>query len=302
VGPRESDGAASSAGTARSHIHVYTRIAQPLSIPQCRQPVRHGPLAIGYSHGVKEAHLGVGADGAATDPRPGEPPGAGVALPERVVMRLLIVLTAAAGCLDVVCVVRLGSLFASVITGNLVQFGRAVATADGLLAAGAVTAVGSYALGVAAGTAGLRRCGAGWRRRTSMVAAIEVVLLAGVAAGWIAAGARPGRITSLLLLGPAAAAMGVQSALTINSGVRGASTTYLTGTLTNLVRTVTVDPHRFATGAGGAARLVALLCGAIAGALVLRVAPLWAPALPAALVTAVVVVATALTRHRKDGP
>jgi uncharacterized membrane protein YdcZ (DUF606 family) len=80
--------------------------------------------------------------------------------------------------------------------------------------------------------------------------------------------------------------------------MRGASTAYLTGTLTSIVCTVTVDPHRIATNAGGAARLAALLGGAL-GALVLRVAPLWALALPAALVAAVAISA-ARTHHRLE--
>jgi uncharacterized membrane protein YoaK (UPF0700 family) len=104
----------------------------------------------------------------------------------------------------------------------------------------------------------------------------------------------------LLLLGPAAAAMGVQSVVTTSSGAPGASTTYLTGTLTSVVRTVVSDPHSFATAAGGASRLMALLCGAVLGALLLHLAPLWAPALSAALV-AVVVVAALLTRGRLEG-
>jgi uncharacterized membrane protein YoaK (UPF0700 family) len=242
--------------------------------------------------------VSVGANGTATDPHPEEPTGSDAALPERVVVRLLAVLAAAAGCLDAVCVTRLGGLFASVITGNLVLLGRAIATVDGRLAAGTTTAVGSYALGVAAGTVSLRRREAGWRRRTSIVATVEVILLTGVAAGWLATDGQPGRSTPLLL-GLAAAAMGVQSVITISSGVRGASTTYLTGTLTGVVRAVAGDPHRFAAGAGGAARLGALLCGAAVGALVLRVAPSWALALPAALVAAVAISA-ALTCHRME--
>jgi uncharacterized membrane protein YoaK (UPF0700 family) len=60
--------------------------------------------------------------------------GAGMVLPERLVGRLLTVFAAAAGCLDIVCVTRLGGPFASVITGNLVQLGRGIATVDGQLA------------------------------------------------------------------------------------------------------------------------------------------------------------------------
>ncbi|WP_433618331.1 DUF1275 family protein [Dactylosporangium sp. CA-139114] len=239
-----------------------------------------------------------GADSPAAHPQPGRPDRSDAALPAPVVVRLLAILAAAAGCLDAVCVTRLGSMFASVITGNLVQLGRGIATVDGRLAAGATTAVGGYALGVAIGTVGLLRCGTGWHRRTSVVTAAEVVLLAGMVAGWLATDAHPGPTTTPLLLGLAATAMGVQSAVTISSGEHGASTTYLTGTLTTVVRAVTVGPHLFAAGAGGVARMVALVCGAAVGALVLRVAPLWAPALPAVLVTAVV--AAALTRNRME--
>jgi uncharacterized membrane protein YoaK (UPF0700 family) len=72
--------------------------------------------------------------------------------------------------------------------------------------------------------------------------------------------------------------------------VPGASTTYFTGSLTRLVRALTGQPDRAATAAGGAVRLVALLCGAVAGALLLRFAPLWAPALPTVLVAAVILI------------
>jgi uncharacterized membrane protein YoaK (UPF0700 family) len=228
------------------------------------------------------------------------PAGTGAALPEQVVVRLLVVLSAVAGCVDVLCVTRLGGLFAGVITGNLVQLGRAIATVDGRLAAGGSAAVGGYALGVAAGTVALRRGGTGWHRRTSLVVAGEATLLAGVAAAWPRVGVQLGRGTAPLLLGLAATAMGVQSAVTISSGVRGASTTYLTGTFTDAVHALAGAPHRITPVAGSAVRLAALLCGASVGALVLRVAPLWAPVLPVALVGAVVTVAAALGRGRRE--
>ncbi len=213
------------------------------------------------------------------------------ALPARLVAVNLAVLSAAAGCLDVVAVTRLGGPFASVITGNLVLLGRALAQVDGGMVVDTSTAVGGYAVGVAGATLALGSGGPGWRRRTSMVAGAEVVLLLAVAYGWLATAAHPGRIVALPLLGLAAAAMGVQSAVTLGTGVRGASTTYLTGTLTTVMRVLVRGPHRLGASAGGAVRLAALLAGAAAGGLVLRFAPLWAPALAAALVVAVVVVA-----------
>jgi uncharacterized membrane protein YoaK (UPF0700 family) len=92
----------------------------------------------------------------------------------------------------------------------------------------------------------------------------------------------------------------MQSVVTISSGVRGASTTYLTGSLTDVVRGAVLDPHRFAAGAGGLSRLLGLLGGAVLGALTLRVAPNVAPALAAALVAVVVLVynPTRLVRRR----
>lgn len=210
-------------------------------------------------------------------------------VPERTVVRLLAVLAVAAGCLDAVCVTSFGGMFASVVTGNLVQLGRSVATLDIRLLVTAVTAVAGYGLGVAAGSVGLGR-GEGWRSRTGLVAATECVVLAGVEAGWVTAHGRPGAGLTVLLLALAGVAMGIQSAVAISSGVPGSSTTYLTGTLTNLVRTLTSRPPRFGAAAGGAARVAALLCGAIVGALLLRLAPLYAPALPAVLVGAVTLV------------
>lgn len=222
----------------------------------------------------------------------------GPALSGRAVTRLLVVLAAASGCLDVVCVTRLGGFFASVITGNLVQFGRALASVDGRLLAGGAAAVGGYALGVAAGTAPLRGVAPGWGRRTGAVATAEALLLVAVAAGWLGTGARPGYGGRLALLGVASVASGVQSAVTVSAGVRGASTTYLTGSLTDVVRGVVIDPHRFAAGSGGLSRLAGLLCGAVLGAWLLRVAPAWALALAAALVVAVVAVAAGLLALR----
>jgi uncharacterized membrane protein YoaK (UPF0700 family) len=234
----------------------------------------------------------------------------GAVLPERVVVRLLPVLSAAAGSLDVLCVTRLDGVFASVVTGNLVQLGRATITVDGRLAAGTTAAVVGYALGVAAGTVALRLAATGWRRRTSLVLAGEAILLAGVAVGMqlgatatvllclagVAVGMQLGA-TATVLLCLAGTAMGVQSAVTISSGVRGASTTYLTGTVTEAVRSLATDPRRLTPVGAPAVRLAALLGGAAAGALVLRVAPIWAPAVPVALVGAVVLVTAALGRR-----
>lgn len=210
--------------------------------------------------------------------------------PGRRLAWLLVVLAAAAGSLDVFCIVRLGGAFASVITGNLVQLGRGAVDLDPRLAGAAAAAVGGYAAGVAAGTAALGGHRRGRRSRSALAVAGELALLVCLSAAWQAYGGRPGRVAADVLLATGGAAMGVQSAVTLATGVRGASTTYLTGTLTDVVRGLT-STRRGAGVSGEAARLGALLCGAVAGALVLRAAPLWAPVLPAVLVAAVLLVA-----------
>jgi uncharacterized membrane protein YoaK (UPF0700 family) len=216
---------------------------------------------------------------------------------DRLVARLLVVLAAAAGCLDAVCVARLGGPFASVITGNLVQLGTGIGTLDCQLALSSGVALTGYSLGVTVGAVGLRHSEPGWRRRTGRVLVVEVLLLCGVVGGWLATDGHPGQAAALWILGTAATSMGVQSTVTLASGLSQASTTYLTGTLTGIIRDLIEEPRRYASSLPGAYRLVALLCGATAGAVLLRVAPLWAPVLTAALVSAVV--AIVLTSSRR---
>ena len=216
-------------------------------------------------------------------------------VPERLLAYLLALLAAAAGALDAICVVQFNGVFASVVTGNLVHLGVGIAAPDGDVIAFTATAVGGYIVGVAAGSAGVGRA-IGWHRRTGIVVAIELALLIGVAAGWLAADAQPDRGVTVVLLALASAAMGVQSAVAISSGPHGAATTYFTGELTSIVRSVTSMPHWFGDTAGRASRFVALVAGAIGGGLLLRFAPRWAPALPVGLVATVVVVTTVSTR------
>ncbi|MFI7606302.1 YoaK family protein [Micromonospora sp. NPDC049366] len=228
-------------------------------------------------------------------------PGAGRAderaLPRATVVRLLVVLATASGLLDVFCVTQLGGLFASVITGNLVQLGHGVATTTAHLVTGGVVAVGGFAVGVAVGTLPLRRARPGWHRRTGMVVAAQSLLLVAVAAAWWESNGTPGPAESLALLGGASAASGIQSAVTLSVGLHGASTTYLTGTLTQVMRGLVLDPHHLTAHAGGVSRLLGVFAGAVLGGLVSWTAPRWTPALVVVLVAAVAVTADLVLRR-----
>lgn len=75
------------------------------------------------------------------------------------------------------------------------------------LAVGAATAIIGFAIGVAAGTAGLGRSATGWHRRTGLIALVELALLAAMVAGWLATDGKAATGASRCLLAVAGAAM-----------------------------------------------------------------------------------------------
>jgi uncharacterized membrane protein YoaK (UPF0700 family) len=175
---------------------------------------------------------------------------------------VLPMLTVAGGCLDVTAFTHLGGAFASVMTSNLVFIAVAAATTDATLAAHSAAALAGFVVGVAAGSALVPPSGTQDRlgtRPLSVLLALECVLLAGVAAGWIGLGARPAGWQQVVLLAVAALAMGLQSAAARALGNPRAGTTYLTGTLTGIVSAI-------ATGRRPDAVAVLCLCGLLVGA------------------------------------
>ncbi len=207
----------------------------------------------------------------------------------------LTVLAVASGAIDAFCVIELGGAFASVITGNLVNLGRAIATLDPRIGESVAVAVIGYAVGVGVGAILLRDRAGAWSMATSVVTGIEGLLLAVVVVGWLATAGHPAHVVSLLLLLVAAVAMGAQSSIAQSTGVEGASTTFLTGTLTRAVKAV--SRPRASLPTREVRQLGAFLGGAIAGTLLLQVVPAWAPVLPLALVAGVSVVGALATRE-----
>src|SRR5260221_5915950 len=150
---------------------------------------------------------------------------------------LAVVLTLGTGATDVASFTRLGGVFTSVITGNLVLLGLAVGRLSGALATHAVVTFAGYMAGVAAGArmvpAG-QSPGAPWQQTLPAALLVEFGLLAGFTVGWELTGAAPQGAAQLVLLAVAAAAMGTQSAAARGFGAR-VSTTYLTSTLISVV-------------------------------------------------------------------
>jgi uncharacterized membrane protein YoaK (UPF0700 family) len=177
----------------------------------------------------------------------------------------LVALAFASGSLDVSSLLRLGGVFASIMTSNLIFVSLAVVKGDATLGQHCATALLSYVAGVGAGSRLTPPSGRESRlgtRRLSTLLVAEAFLLAFFAAWWIAAGARPGGWQQLTLLGAVTFAMGLQGAAARSLGDPKAGTTYVTGTLTGMVATA-VTGRRPDDGAVFA--IIGILVGAAAG-------------------------------------
>ena len=207
-----------------------------------------------------------------------------------IVFLFAVALSAGTGATDVASFVRLGNVFASVMTGNLVLLGLAVERLSATLATNSVIAVVGYVAGVAAGA---RLVSTGqeprWRlHRVIPALFVETVLLTGFAVGWELTGARPDGGSKLALLAVASAAMGTQSAAARGLSSR-VSTTYLTGTLTTMIAALVTRNRDKRVQWRELWQLLAVAGGAALGGLVTAVASAVLPALPLMAVVAVIV-------------
>jgi uncharacterized membrane protein YoaK (UPF0700 family) len=207
--------------------------------------------------------------------------------------RLVVLLAVTSGATDAIGFLALGSAFTSVMTGNLVLTGIAIADTDLTALLLTLTAIGSFVLGAAIGarTAGTAEPGdPTWPRAVTLALTAELCLLTVFAAAWWILRSDPPDAAYLPLLGLNAAALGLQSSAIQRFGVSGLSTTYLTGTLTTVV-------IRLTTGRGlrEVAHSLWILLGLVAGAagatLLLIVAPPTVPLIQLLTLGSVLVVA-----------
>jgi uncharacterized membrane protein YoaK (UPF0700 family) len=223
---------------------------------------------------------------------------------QQILTLIAIALTFGSGANDVTSFTRLGDVFTSVMTGNIVLLGLSLAEKSVSLASHTVTSIAGYIAGVAGATwvsHGFKARGGGRPAdeegdrasvlpgHVSWVLFAELLLLAGFAAGWEATGSRPDGWAQFVLLAVLAAAMGMQSAAVNEMGLTAVSTTFLTGTLTGLVSSL-VSPGQ---GTPHGPRRFGVLIGLVAGAglcgLLLATAAAVVPVLPlAALITVLV--------------
>ena len=206
---------------------------------------------------------------------------------------LTIALTLVTGATDAVAFTRLGSVFTSVMTGNMVLLGIAVGRGELSALEHTGLAVVSFIIGTVAGAhiAGSPRADDPvWPRPISRALGVELAIFVAVAIGWWASGSQPAGITQSAALAGCALALGIQSSAVLRLNVSGLSTTYLTGTLTTLVQTVTTT-RRLKGGGRSLCLLTALIAGAAIGTLLAIRVPPAAPLVSLLIVSAVIVIA-----------
>ena len=205
---------------------------------------------------------------------------------------LVVTLAVVSGATDAIGLLVLGGAFTSVMTGNMVLLGVAASSADGTLAASSGFAILAFCAGAALGArlaGSAQKSDRVWPRPVTVGLAVELVFVAGYAVGWWVTDGSPAPGVALAMLLSTALALGIQSSTVQRFGVSGMSTTYLTGTLTTVV-------IRLASGRGvrevwhSVEILLGLVVGAAAGAALVLLAPMLAPALQLLALGAVVVV------------
>lgn len=208
------------------------------------------------------------------------------------------VLTFGSGALDVLTLLRLGEVFASVMTGNLALVGLGLARADTESLIHTAVATLSYVIGVAVGSriTGTRESDHPvWSPRVTIALAVQFVGLCVLAVGWVATDAKPVGGVQIALLAIAAGSMGLQSAATRGLGA-AVATTYLTGTLTSLVEGW-MGGRRRRSDTAALASLIGAVTGAACSGLLLLTMPVATPLL--ILLPLATVLVTAAYYHRR---
>lgn len=207
-----------------------------------------------------------------------------------------LLLSVAAGSVDALCLLHLGNVFASVITGNLVLLASSALRGLATPVVNAAAAVGAYALSVFAASrlAAVGRPAA----RTVTSLALEAVLLVAFVAAWLAIGPPASDEFLPALLPLAGAAMGAQSVAVRARGRPGLSTTYLTGALTREVSIIGEPGWTRRLDWVQLLALVGLVVGAVVETVLMRYAT-WTGPLPAAVLVAVTLLITSRGIRRR---
>jgi uncharacterized membrane protein YoaK (UPF0700 family) len=190
--------------------------------------------------------------------------------------RTLLVLTFTTGLVDAVSYLGIGHVFTANMTGNVVFLGFGIAGSGGLPVLAPLISLLAFLIGAGCGGLLASRLSERHPVHLARALAIEVGLL--VTATIIAAAVdlRPNAVSGDVVIALVAFAMGVRNATVRRVSVPDLTTTVLTMTLTGLA----ADSQLFGGSGNGSVRrssaVLAMLLGALAGALLLK-SSLWLP-------------------------
>jgi uncharacterized membrane protein YoaK (UPF0700 family) len=215
---------------------------------------------------------------------------------------LLLALSFAAGYVDALSYLGLNRVLTANMTGNTVLLAIGLAQLDTDAAIRSSVALAGFLGGAAVGAWMVERDRSAdpWPRVVTLALAIEAVILCVFAAGWQWVGDTPAALPLAILIGLSALAMGVQSAAVRRLEVSGIATTYITGTLTQLVARFMRPAQRHSSGSRHSMLLgavwVVYFIGAALAAVDLRLSSLVAQILPVAVILCVVIIAATVFR------
>ena len=201
----------------------------------------------------------------------------------------LLALTFSTGTVDAVSYLGFGHVFTANMTGNVVLLGFGIAGAGGLPIVAPIVSLAAFLVGSGVGGVMARRLADRHPTHVASALGVETALLVCATVVAAAADPHPGTFGADATIALMAAAMGIRNATVRRLAVPDLTTTVLTMTLTALAAESTIAGG---SGKGSLRRtsaVVAMLAGAVAGALMLRTGPVLPLAFAAtlALVTCV---------------
>ena len=203
---------------------------------------------------------------------------------------ILLCLTFVTGSVDAASYLGLGRVFTANMTGNVAMLGFAASGSPGLPLLRSAIALAAFVAGAVIAGRAVRRADsrAIWPLPVTAATASAALLLTLVFVTWVGhrTAMHPNVVAALL-----ASAMGAQGAATRKLGVADLPTTVVTSTLTGLAADSVLAGGASVRWKRRAAALVALMSGALTGALLVQVSP----ALGLAPAIVVLVTVTALT-------
>ncbi|MGB2947495.1 MAG: YoaK family protein [Rhodococcus sp. (in: high G+C Gram-positive bacteria)] len=195
---------------------------------------------------------------------------------------MLLFLSFGAGATDAFAFLALGGIFTANMTGNLVLVGLVGREDYVHTLIGASVAIAVFFMVLFAGFRSAYRDGASAARTTMWMLGVAASMQCAAVAGWWTLGGPTDTVLVGGLISLSAAAMALQTVVARTSTVGGGlSTTFVTGTLVNIVDDLARGDHRYLVLRMGA--IVALVIGAFVGALAILVAPALGPVVPAVM-------------------